>query len=351
MSTAADKMTAEIIGAWDEIRDEDEPAETVEPADTPATEEAEDETVPAEVEETEEEEVSTPEEEEAPEEEEESETEPETPSGDEEEEVSADVSDDPLIQGFLSRHGGTVETALADGARLESVVGRQGRELGQWKARAAELEAQLEQVTAFAPDGRFLNSEQQEWVESAVSAENALPYIQDAVNQGEFDLARAVIDQGQFPVGQALRLAQAIDQAERQAYEPDVPDGPLDHNILLNLLTEHYPDMPRFEQDMIGALRTLGPSHPLVIASQSQDPKEAAQGVIGLYEIARAKSATVASTREEVKQKKRQAATAARDGAVVSSGSATPPQAPVARTRPLMPGLTLEALEAEFEND
>ena len=100
---------------------------------------------------------------------------------------------------------------------------------------------------------------------------------------------------------------------------------------------------------MVSTMSALGETHPLVALARSQDPGEAAQGIIGIYEIARAKTATVTSTREQVKQSQRAGAEAARSKAQVSSSAASPQRAARPRSDQLMPGLTLAALEAEFD--
>jgi hypothetical protein len=347
-------ITEQILGAWDDEQDPDEESpETTEPVATTseADTEGQDEVVSGgEDEETVEEEVSEEPGEEEPEEEPSEEEEPEEePSGDEEAPTAAAFSsDDPAVQAFLARHDNDVETALREAAKFESVLGRQGRELGQLRDRNAELEKQLEQATLFASGATWLNAEQQEWVEEAVASENPVGYIQVAVQAGEFELARAVLDGSELPPAQAVRLAQTIDRAETLAAPAEEP-SPLAHDVLMEVLVEHYPDMPKFESEMVSTLNQLGPDHPLALLAYSQEPGQAAQGIIGLYEIARAKTATVSSTREQVKKKSQEAADAVRSAAQVSSSQASPQRVQAARTRQLMPGLTLEALEAEFE--
>jgi hypothetical protein len=347
-------ITEAILGAWGD--DEEAPegqAGDVEPVATTTDEPgAEEETPPVEPEEEEVEAAPAEEEEEGPAESEEGEEEEpseeeeaEEAPGDEEEESAPSVSDDPGVQAFLARTG-SVEQALKKAVSLEQLVGRQGRELGELRQRNVQLEGELEQVQLFSQGARYLSEEQKTWLEEAVGSDQPVAYIQSAVEAGEFDLARAVLEQGEFSPYQALRMAQGIDAAEGRTAEPEVVA--LDHQALMGVLIEHYPEMPRFEQEMVATLQGLGVDHPLAALARSQDPAEAAQGVIGLYEIARAKTATVASTRESVKTKSRQAAAAARSRAVVTSGEATPPQAQTPRPRRLMPGLTLEALEAEF---
>ena len=360
--SAADEMTKVILSAWDEIEggtpDEDssvttEPVATTLDSDEDRDEVAADEQVdeqPTSDDEAAEVLVPSPGEEDEEEEPSEEEAEEEDePSGDEEAPTaSAFDSDDPQVRAFLAQHGNDVETALREAAKFANVLGRQGRELGQLRQRNEQLESEIEQIRAFQQTGTFMSEEQREWVEEAVGSGNPLAYIQSAVNEGEFDLARSVLEQGEFSTVQALKLAQAIDRAEEGA-SPVEQVPPLQHEVLLGVLAEHYPDMPKFEAEMITTMQALGPDHALVMLAHSQDPGQAAQGIIGLYEIARAKTATVTSTREQVRQKSRAAADAVRDKAVVSSGAASPPKAQVARSTTLMPGLTLESLEAEFD--
>ena len=353
----SDTITEAILGAWDDDEEkapDQESPEVAEPVETtPEDAEDQDEDVSGdEVEETEEEEeeVSTEpgeevEEEEAPEEDEE-----EEPSGEEGEPVTA-VSDDPVVQAFLARHNNDVELALKAAANQNQLLGRQGYELGQLRSRVSELEAEIEQANAFRQPGTFVSPEQAEWLEEAVASENPVAYIQGAVEAQEFDLARAVLERGEFTSFQAVRLAQVIDAAEGrtvQAAEPNL-EGPLDHQALFSVLQQWYPDMPQFSAEMTSTLAALGDEHPLAALARSQDPAEAAQGIIGLYEIARAKTATVASSREAVKTKSRQAAEDVRRQAQVSSAEATNPPTQTPRTREVMPGLTFEALEAEFD--
>lgn len=351
-------ITEQILGAWDEVESEApdiDPSGTVEPVDPTGSEETADEAVPDEVIELDDE-PKTPDEEEevvvevpseeVEDEEASSEEEEPEPSGDEEPSASYS-SDDAQIQAFLARYDGDVEAALKAAVNQDSLLGRQGRELGELRAHAAQLQSSLEQASLFASGGRYLNEEQQAWVEEAASSGDPAAYLQQAVAAQEFDLARAVLDVGEFPTGQAIRFSQAIDRAEVLAAPEQVQ--PLEHNLLMEVLIEHYPDMPTFESEMVSTLHMLGREHPLSVAAHSQDPAQAAQGIIGLYEIARAKTATVQSTRDEVRTRQRQAGADARRRAQVTSAQAAPTQAQTPRTRQLMPGLTLEALEAEFE--
>ena len=96
-------------------------------------------------------------------------------------------------------------------------------------------------------------------------------------------------------------------------------------------------------------LRQLGPEHPTVIDARGNDVERSARAIINLYEIARASTASVASAKDEIKQRRRKAASDVRNGAVVSSGAASRTTETPRRSIMVTPGLTLEQLDAEFE--
>ena len=345
---------------------EEEPVEE-QPTDEAATE---DEETPAEEDTSEEEEPSEEAPEESPDDEEgeedEEEPEPEEASEESEEEDEGDEvpasdfdSPDPEVQAYLARFEGSVERALKGAVELQRVLGKQGREKGTLDRRVAELEAELAQARMF--DGQsgpgFLSEEQQTWIGSALESGAPINFVRDAVQVGEFDLARALTDQWaeQQPY-QAMRAAQLVDQAEQHAafsqQQQAVESPPVyEEPEFVAALTQAYPDMPQFEPQMVSVVRNLGDGHPLVQASRSPDPQEAARGLVGIYEIARASSASVRSARETVKRKKTQDGRAARAAAQVTSGEASPAATEGTRPRMIAPGLTLEALDAEWERE
>ena len=295
---------------------------------------------------------------EEPGEETEEEEEPEEPEEDAEEEATGDTeelpasaftSDDPEILAYLARYDNNPESALKAAVELQRVLGRQGRENGQLKQRVQELEAQIVQARAFTQSPLLLNEQQRAWVEEANGSGQQAVYVQQAIEAGEYDLARAVVEEWatEQPY-QALRAGQMIDQAEYFASQP-VDEGPAyNPNELLQILTEHFPEMPRYEAQMVTVLANLGEGHPLVAAARSSDPEQAARGIIGIYEVARASSASVKSARDGVKKRTRESAQAVRDQAVVSSGEASPAATQTPRPVQIAPGLTLEALDAEW---
>ena len=350
----ANQITELTLAAWDDVQqkaevEQTEPQETEEVSadESDAEAEAEEQAADDATVETEDEQV----EEEAEEEGEQAETDAEELE-EEEEQVSAYATENPRVQAFLEKYGGDPEKALAAAAHLEQVLGRQGLQMGEQAQRIEELQSELGQLRTFGPGGNVLTPEQREWAAQAIESEQPVAYVQEAMRAGEFGLARAICDgwSEQAPY-EAARLAQQVDLVEQQAHlyqqqalaaEQQVP---FDTGVLMEVLVENYPDMAQYEQQMVASLSTLGEHHPLVQDARSQDPETAAKGIIGLYEIARAQSATVKTTRTKLKRDGRQAADEARTAAVVSSAQASPKPTETPRERELMPGLTMSQLD------
>ncbi len=338
------EVTEQILAAWDEEQEEEAPEEIV---DATTTEE-----IP-------EPEPGTPETPEAPEEPEEAEEEAEEGEDEqgeaelEEAEEEAEVragfeTDDPEILAYLAKYAGDPQEALKAAVNLERVLGRQGRENGQLSQRVRELEAQVQRQQAITPT-ILLNEEQRQWVENAVESGDPQAFVREALNVEEYDLARAVCEQwAEERPYEAARLASFIDRSEQQtqvSLQQAQEDVIVDHAALMEVLVEHFPQMPTYERQMLSMMETLGPVHPLVQDARSNDPETAARGIIGIYEIARASAATVKSTREKITRDRRQADEDARGAAVVSSAQTSPGSDETPRATRLGPGLTLEDLD------
>jgi len=341
-----EEVTAQIVSAWDDIQEEDAQAVVDAPEPDSPEEEPEHE---QEDEQEEEDEGGVPdsgdEEDEDEEESDDDEGEGEQP---EESVTAAFDTDNPEIRAYLAKYGGDLGEALRGATELQRVIGRQGSEKAALAQRVAELEAFVEQQQAFAPTVGFLTAEQQQWVEEAVTSGNPGLYVQRAAQEGEFGLARAVANEWvREQPADGLRALQYLDGEERRAQTPE--PQPVDTGVLLDVLAENIPDMRAYEAQMIGVLNQLGPGHPLVHDAKSGDVNVAARGIIGIYEIARASSASVRSAKNDLKRKHRQQAEDEREGAVVSSASSAPSASETPRRQQrLMPGLTLEQFDAEF---
>lgn len=273
------------------------------------------------------------------------------PSGDETVDLSGSTADPEIID-LLSRYS-DVEAALKGQVELQRLVSRQGAEKRQLQAQVEQLQAQVTQAQMFSQHGPSMLDEQQRgWVEEAVQSEQPLAYIHSAVQAGQFDLARAIVEEwGSENPFQAIRAAQLIDAAEYQAMEAQqqYATPAFAQSSFFDQLTSMYPDMPQHQEQMLLTLKGLGDEHPLVIAARSADMNEAARGVIGIYEIAKAQNATLRSTRETVKKREKEAGARARQAAVVSSAQSTAaaPQAP--RQQEIVPGLTWEQYMDELD--
>jgi len=350
-------VTQQILDAWDDDDESTEGAVVEQPA-----EEQPEEVVEEEQSEPDQEDGEQPEEEEGQEEEEtveegeqegEEEGEAEGEAEVEEDDVLAQFTD-PEIRAYLAKYQNDPERALKAAVNLQRVLGRQGQEKAVLTRRVQELEAEIAERQAFQT-GALLNPEQQQWVGEAAESGNPSLYVQQAVQAGEFELARAVCAEwARESPYEALRVAQAIDGAEQRSFQQQyqqIEEEPVDHGLLLDTLVSNFPEMPIYETQMISTLNNLGPAHPLVQDAQSNDLRTAAKAIINIYEIARAQTASVKSTREQVRAKTKTEAAEARRRAVVSSSNAQPSPSEAPRQRTIMPGLTLEQLEAEWEND
>ena len=342
----AAEITAQIVGAWEDVVAEDEGTTTEpEPAEVETPEESEVETE----EELEEEEVGEEEEEETDEEPEEEDDEPEEESEDDDEEASEPAvefeTDDIEVRALLAKYDNDVGKALKGAAELHHLVTRQGTEKNQALSRVAELEQELDRAR-LGQSGIMLNEEQHAWVEEALGSGQPASYVQQAVDVGEFDLARAVCREWarEDPYA-ATRAGAQIDATEEAiaSYQP-----PINLPVLLDAVAREVPDLPSYSAQMTEVLNRLGPEHPLVQEARSNDVQTAAAAIVSIYELAKLTSVNTRVAREKVKAIAKQNGASARKKAQVSSSSASPSATQTPRTRRLMPGLTLEDLEAEF---
>jgi hypothetical protein len=311
----------------------------------PAVEQPEEE-VPAGTEETETEETETEEEESG---EDEDEGEEEVGEDGEPAEVDA-VSADPEVKAFLSKYGNDPEKALKGAAELSRLLGRQARDLTKANDENAQLRAALMEAQAVSAGlGVPLNEPQREWVEQAAQSVNPAMFAKQAVDQGEFELARAVCREWALTSPyDALQVGEWINQVQSATYQAANQAPVVSTDQVIQALDEAMPEMRAYYGQMTQIVAKLGDTHPLVAESRSTDPEEAMRGLIGLYEIARASTATVNDAQAEVKKRKRREADDERAKGLVSSRSNSPSVTETPRSRLLMPGLTQEALDTEF---
>ena len=269
---------------------------------------------------------------------------------DEEESGDEVVTADPEVKAFLTKYQNDVPKALKGAAELSRLVGRQARDLTALQETVGQLQSALvEAQTVGAGLGAPLNEQQREWVDGAAQSVNPAAFAKQAVDQGEFELARAVCREWALTNPyEALRVGQWVDASEVQLYQAAQQVPPVTTDQVIAALDEAMPEMRAYYAQMTDVVRQLGDSHPLVAESRSADPQEAMRGMIGLYEIARASTATVEDAQADLKKQRRKQADDERAKGLVSSATNSPSQAETPRSRLLMPGLTQEALDTEF---
>lgn len=335
-------VTKQIMEAWEDLADEE--GETDEPeAIAPPIEDEPERPAEDEPEQPEEDEPETEEEEEA--------EEPAEGEEAEETEVAAEAPlyEDVEIQAFLAKYGNDPEKALKGAAELARLMGRRDEEKLALTRRAEELEAQLAQAQAFSGGETYLSEEAREWVEAAAVSPTPGVYVQQALQAGEYDLARAVCREwAQTNPYEATRAGQFVDATQYQAQQQQAAPEPVPPATTWNALAESYPELRTYEEQMVGTLERLGPEHPLVQEARSTDPSQAVRGILGIYEIAKAATFALTETKNGVRQKRRQEADEAINDAVVTSASTSPSIGETPRRRVLMPGLSEEDFEAAF---
>jgi len=343
----------DLLDGWDEIVGEEnqttEVAQPVVEAPEPEPDDDEDEDeegqVAAEVEDDDGEESEDDEGAEEGEEEE----------GDEEDVVEAltvagfDVSD-PDVRAFLAQYQNDPFKALQAAAHLRRAYDRQGTELGQARQRAGELEQQFARARMLG-GGAPLSEEQHNWAEGAANSGNPGAYVQQAMEAGEYELARAVCSYwGREAPYEAARAGMVVDAEE--ARRTQVQQGPIQAPTedIVDALKSNVPGFAEWEPQMVTVFQNLGPGHHLVQESRSNDVDVAMRALMSIFEIAQASTASVQEQKTEIRKKARAEANGAKAKAAVTSGANSTSTARETSRRDveIMPGLTLEDLDTEF---
>jgi len=342
-----EEVTAQIMEAWDDVLDEDEQEEpeaaavVVEPGDPP--EESDESDAGEEEEEEEGDEVADDDGDDEDEgESEDAEQEPEATEDEPEEDIE--------VRAFIAKYGGDEQKALKAAADLQRVLGRQGSEKAAALARVEELERELAQARALGAGASLLSEEQRMWVETAAESPNPAVYVQQAMQAGEFELARSVCREwAQTNPFDAQRIGQFIDATEAQIVQSQGATPEVPPTETWAALVDHYPELRQYEGAMVETLQRMGPDHPSVQEARSTDPNVAVRGIMHIFDVAKASTFALSDAKAGLKQKRRKAADDAADNAVVTSGTARPSTSQTPRPRRLMPGLTEEDLDKAFE--
>lgn len=342
-----DQITDDILSAFDEMAVEGATEGGIEP-------EANDEVEPEVVDE------ETSEDDEAESEEEvevvaESDEQPEAPApSEDEDEDEAEPEPEgelpPEVQAYLDRHGGDLGKALKTMVEAQVMLARRNTEYGEQGRRIAQLEAELAQAQTFAAQTQALSPEQNEWVQAAVESDQPIAFVQQAVQAGEYELARAVCDAwgSEGDAYAALRTRAQVDQAEAYAYQAQAAAEPapvMPREELISLITQQVPDFPEYEEEMVEVINQLGRDHPMVVAANSPDAPTAAAGLVDLYRVAQTRKARVAEVKTTVESEQREKKVAEKKRGRVSSAASRSSAEPPRASRQIMPGLSLEELD------
>jgi len=274
--------------------------------------------------------------------------------GDEEGEVDAlavagfDTSD-PDVRAFLAMYENDPFKALQAAAHLRRAYDRQGTELGTARQRAGELEAQFARARMLG-GGAPLSEEQHNWAEGAAASAAPGAYVAQALEAGEFDLARAVCSYwARESPYEAARAGQVVDAEEHRRFQAAQPPSEAPTADIVEALKQNVPGFADWEPQMVTVFQNLGPGHHLVQEARSNNIDTAMRALISIYEIAQASTASVQEQKTEIRRKARAEANGAKAKAAVTSGAnstSAPTETP--RDVQIMPGLTLEDLDTEF---
>lgn len=342
------EITRQTLSAWDEIIAEEERERAEAAGETP---EPSPEEEPKEADEAgEEEQEDDSGAEVGDEDDDEEDAEEEGEDGDAEHDgESAYETEDIEVRAFLDKYGGDLDKALKGAAELAHVLGRQGMEKTQLQSEVEAMREEIERLRLVAAGATPLTEEQRAWVEQAVTSGNPAFFVQQAVDAGEFDLAKNLCQEwGREDPFNARRVADQVDQIEEQAR--NVPQY-VDHERLLAVMVERDPQMRGYEEAMIQVVERLGAEHVIVQDARSNDLNRSISGLQAIYELAKASRTSVKAAREEVRTKARAKADRAKADAVVTSGNGSVANGGTPRSREVMPGLTFEALEAAFAEE
>jgi len=257
---------------------------------------------------------------------------------------------DPDARAFLAQYQNDPLKALQAAAHLRRAYDRQGTDLGALRQHAAELESQMARARMLG-GGAPLSEEQHTWAEQAASTANPGAYIDQALAQGQFDLARAVCSYwARESPYEAARAGMVVDNVELQSQQASSAPVEASTEDIVDALKQNVPGFREWEAQMVTVFENLGPGHHLVQESRSTNVDVAMRALMNIYEIAQASSASVQEQKSEIKRKARAEASGAKAKAAVTSGanSTSTPKETSREDFQILPGLTMADLDTEF---
>jgi len=260
---------------------------------------------------------------------------------------------DPEVIAYLAQYQDDPVKALRAAAELRRAYGRQGTELAAQRQRASELEQAMHQSRMLSGSGTMLSAEQHEWAENAATTTTPGAYIEQAINAGEFDLARAVCSYwAREDPFSAQRAGQLVDQVEFNQQQATAMPTEAPTEDIIEALYANVPGMREWEPQMVQVFNALGSNHHLVQEARSNNIDLSMRALINIFEIAKASSASVQERKSEIKKEARAKADGARAKAAVTSATSaasTPSREPPRADQQILPGLTFGDLEEAFQ--
>jgi hypothetical protein len=262
---------------------------------------------------------------------------------------------DPEVAALLARYGGNVEAALKEAAGAQSVIGRQGNELGELRSRLEQIESKVE-APAPTPEREIpipgAASPEREALEDFVAengGEKAMRWVVDnrpeLINTAlelwaEEDPVPAAAFAGRMAAFEAAQQFQAQQPAVAQ---PDPAKG-IEEGLAkaVSTVKAERSDWSDIQGHLDATLED--PNNSLIAeAVVSSDPNRQLQGVRALANLARARA--LADATAQATQTASETATAAKQGAWVASGSLRP----ASEGQPESPGASKEAAISDFQ--
>ncbi len=262
----------------------------------------------------------------------------ETPAEDEEEveeEEGAEEGLSPEVQSLLEKHGGDAEAALAEALErhknAESLIGRQGNDLGKLREELAELRGEVrarsEQPATPAANQALSTEDLEEMVsehgglQAALWAVNNRPDLYEKIHRiwrvdepdeaADFRLDYKLHQQRQELTAQQPAAPQTDEWVAEQKRQATI-------NSSLATFASQAEDWETIAPHMTAAIEQV----PAIVAQMvaSQDPQERLDGIAIVADKARILSVGKA----QVSTKQKETATARKKAATVASGSLRP---------------------------
>lgn len=255
--------------------------------------------------------------------------------------------DDPEVLSLLDKYDGDIVKALKAAAEAQSLIGRQGQELGDARREAEQLRAVQEQLEAL---------QQQLQLQAAASQYNWEELIEESPEQAAqlavelrnpVLLQRAVEAWGETnPFGAMMFMNQLSMQAAQEAtVEQDEPETDLSGEV--EALKRRLPDI----QEHLPAIGKLAEERPLLRqALYEGDARDRVQALEDLYLLAKSRQATVDTSqaaRRVILRAKAEADQAKADAAVVSATNTSATSAEKPKTNELLRSVLADALGDE----